>query len=102
VQADQTAIHGLTSRLQNGVRRRLRELRLKTQSAHTHLQALNPEATLRRGFAICQRTATGEIVFAPAEVEPDERLSIRVRDGTFAARVTGTTTESEQDSRGAQ
>ena len=88
-QTDRMIIQGLRQRLENGVRRQLRELRHRTQSTETHLQALNPQATLRRGFAICQRRATGSIVFTPKEVEPDELLNIRVRDGTFGARVTG-------------
>ena len=101
-QADRMAVRGLGHRLDSGFQRQLRELRHRTQSVHAHLQALNPQATLRRGFAVCQRSATGKIVFTPNEVEPDELLSIRVRDGTFGARATGTIAGDEQDLRGAQ
>ncbi len=80
---------GTQDRLQRELVRRVRDLRYRIQVAHGRLQALNPEATLKRGFAICQKASTGRILFSPDEAEADESLTIRLRDGVLSARATG-------------
>ncbi len=50
----------------------------------SQLESLNPEAILRRGYAIVTRSM-GEIVSSVAQVTPGDRLSVRVTDGTFNA-----------------
>jgi exodeoxyribonuclease VII large subunit len=58
--------------------------------AHTlaRLRALSPGATLQRGYAIVQRP-DGVVVRAPSEVEPDDRLRIRLAGGELTATVNG-------------
>ncbi|MFH1743018.1 MAG: exodeoxyribonuclease VII large subunit [bacterium] len=87
-QTDRSAIEGLNHRLLGGMQRRLQEFRHKTETVAARLQVLHPQATLKRGFAICERSATGEIVFTPDVVKPGELLTIRVRDGSFDAQAT--------------
>ncbi|MBB1245314.1 exodeoxyribonuclease VII large subunit [Streptomyces durbertensis] len=50
--------------------------------------ALSPAATLRRGYAVLQRT-DGAVVRDPGEVAPGEGLRARVAEGEFEVTVTG-------------
>ncbi|MBB1261925.1 exodeoxyribonuclease VII large subunit [Streptomyces alkaliterrae] len=51
--------------------------------------ALSPAATLRRGYAVLQRT-DGAVVRDPGEVAPGEGLRARVAEGEFQVTVNGT------------
>jgi exodeoxyribonuclease VII large subunit len=51
------------------------------------LRALDPFATLDRGYAIVQRGAS--VVASVTEPRPGESLSVRVKDGTFGVHVGG-------------
>ena len=51
------------------------------------LQSLNPQATLRRGYAAVARAQNGALVRRPAEVKPGERLHVTVAGGAFDAFV---------------
>jgi exodeoxyribonuclease VII large subunit len=53
------------------------------------LAALDPEATLERGYAIVRRARDGRIVREPAETPPGEGLAIRVARGELTATVDG-------------
>ena len=50
------------------------------------LKGLDPHATLARGYAIIRRH-DGTIVRHTAQVNPGDKLAIRVTDGSFSARV---------------
>jgi exodeoxyribonuclease VII large subunit len=64
---------------------RLEKHRAALASAQRHLHALNPLATLERGYAIVRRENV--VVTNPAQVQFNDRIHIRVRDGEFDARV---------------
>jgi exodeoxyribonuclease VII large subunit len=51
------------------------------------LKALDPFATLERGYAIVQKSST--VVSSVAQARPGEAIDVRVRDGTFGAQVGG-------------
>ncbi|HYM15177.1 MAG TPA: exodeoxyribonuclease VII large subunit [Dehalococcoidia bacterium] len=51
------------------------------------LKALDPFATLDRGYAIVQRA--GVVVSSVAQARPGDAIDVRVRDGTFGAQVGG-------------
>jgi exodeoxyribonuclease VII large subunit len=53
----------------------------------SRLSALNPEATLARGYAVVGRTDDGQVVSRVGQVSPGDRLSVRVSDGEFASVV---------------
>ena len=53
------------------------------------LRALDPFATLERGYAIVQRGDT--VVSSVGDAKPGAALEVRVKDGTFGARVDGGT-----------
>jgi exodeoxyribonuclease VII large subunit len=60
----------------------------KLASLNSRLDAISPIATLRRGYAIVERQADGQIVRSVAEVHAKARLKIHVADGQFAVQVT--------------
>ena len=53
------------------------------------LFALNPEATLGRGYAIVRQRDTGQVVSRVAQASAGDRLSVRVSDGRFESIVQG-------------
>ncbi|GAA1427832.1 exodeoxyribonuclease VII large subunit [Streptomyces thermospinosisporus] len=62
--------------------------RADSELTHTHARvvALSPAATLKRGYAVLQRS-DGHAVRAAAEVQPGEALRARVSEGEFTVRV---------------
>ncbi len=50
-----------------------------------HLAALNPEATLTRGYAIVREKTTGQVVKSTAQAAGQKAILVRVRDGEFEA-----------------
>ena len=65
----------------------VREKRARFAEACTHLDALSPLRVLERGYAIALREKTGRAVRRVAEVEPGDKLRIRVSDGELRAEV---------------
>ena len=51
------------------------------------LEALNPLAVLERGYAIVTRKSDGSLIYKTEQAHPDEKISIRVSDGQFDAKV---------------
>lgn len=68
------------------LKHRLERQRAALASAQRQLNALNPLATLERGYAIVQHDNL--VVTNPAQLQTDDMLNIRVREGEFNARVT--------------
>ncbi len=52
-----------------------------------NLTALNPQATLERGYAIVRREPSGEVITSQSQAHQGDTIKIRVRDGEFGARV---------------
>lgn len=68
------------------LKHRLERQRAALASAQRQLNALNPLATLERGYAIVQHDNL--VVTNPAQLQTNDMLNIRVREGEFNARVT--------------
>ncbi|RBK73505.1 exodeoxyribonuclease VII large subunit, partial [Xanthomonas oryzae] len=51
------------------------------------LEAVNPLATVARGYAIVTRPADGSVVRSAAEVAAGERLRAQLADGSIEVRV---------------
>jgi exodeoxyribonuclease VII large subunit len=66
---------------------RLAAARAGLEATRGSLAALDPGATLARGYAIVRRAADGEIVRAPDEAPTGTALRLRVARGEIAARV---------------
>jgi exodeoxyribonuclease VII large subunit len=52
-----------------------------------HLQALSPESTLSRGYAVVSREDTGTVVTRTAQVASGDGIDVRVSDGRFTGIV---------------
>ncbi len=66
---------------------RLQLLRQKLSGLNLRLQALSPQATLERGYAIVSRRRDGVVVTRTDQVEPGDRIDVRVSDGHFDGTV---------------
>ena len=64
---------------------RLKIQRLEVSGLGGQLQALDPSATLRRGFAVVTGQADGKVVTSVAHAAPGTALSVTVSDGEFPA-----------------
>jgi exonuclease VII large subunit len=51
------------------------------------MTALDPRATLQRGFAIVQKAGTKQVVNSTRKVKGGDRLTVSVTDGAFWAEV---------------
>jgi len=67
--------------------RRLERWRGLLLSTQWCLQTLNPEATLKRGYAIVAQRETGAIVTRTAQITAGDHINIHVSDGHFAGTV---------------
>lgn len=54
---------------------------------HRHLEALSPQRTLDRGYAVA-RGPGGEVLRDPAGIEPGDRISVTLSAGALEAEVT--------------
>ncbi len=70
---------------QVGHRVDLRRARLDGMQAK--LAALNPLATLERGYAVVRRAADGQVITAPEQVSSGDIIEVTVQGGAFDARV---------------
>ncbi len=76
-------LDGLLYRLDNAMSRRLDRVKNRLTIADTRLATVGPQATLERGYAIVRKD-DGSIVRHVVQVNPGERLQVRVSDGGFA------------------
>jgi exodeoxyribonuclease VII large subunit len=76
------------SRMQDAMLHGLVLRRERIRSLTAQLNAYNPLNVLARGYAVV-RKEDGEVVRSVAQVTAGERLTIRVSDGDFKARVDG-------------
>ncbi|MGA9991811.1 MAG: exodeoxyribonuclease VII large subunit, partial [Thiobacillaceae bacterium] len=64
----------------------LREQGLELTRLHSHLQHLNPQAVLERGYSITQN-AQGQIIRASTDLKPGEALHLSFAKGAADVRV---------------
>jgi len=75
----------LTHQLTTHIRQLVVFKRETLNGALRHLAALNPEATLARGYAIVQEKHTGRIVKKKSQVAGRKEIRVHVSDGEFEA-----------------
>ncbi|MBR6106613.1 MAG: exodeoxyribonuclease VII large subunit [Oscillospiraceae bacterium] len=85
IAAQETALHVQTHRLHDAVRAVLRQNEQKWTLTAEKLEAVSPVAILRRGYALVYR-ADG-LVRSAGAVQPGDRLSIRLAEGSITAEV---------------
>ena len=62
-----------------------RQRRLQMEGFHQRLRGLDPQGTLRRGFAIVEHLDTAKALTSVQQAHPGDELSITVSDGTLPA-----------------
>ncbi len=85
IEHDRQSIDELTGRMGRRVASGVELRGARLDGLRAQLAALNPEATLGRGFAIVRR-ADGGVVTRADQTAPGEILDITVREGSFAAQ----------------
>jgi exodeoxyribonuclease VII large subunit len=83
------ALAAMRHRLETAMRPALVRRRHAIEAACGKLEALSPMRVLERGFSLTQR-ADGHVVTSAGDVQPGERITVRVSDGGIDATVEGT------------
>ena len=86
VETNRQRLDGLQIRLDMAVSRSLSRLQNRLALAQTSLNAVSPQATLARGYAIV-RGENGRIVRSVQAVQAGNALSVQVADGIFEVTV---------------
>ncbi|MDE2745852.1 MAG: exodeoxyribonuclease VII large subunit [Chloroflexota bacterium] len=81
--------------LDQAIERQLALLRAQQTASASRLSALNPLATLERGYAIVSDDQE-RVVTTAADLSRDQRVSIRFADGEIAARTTSDATPGKE------
>jgi exodeoxyribonuclease VII large subunit len=80
-------VDDLSRAAQAAIAHRLSLARARLDGLGLRLSALNPAATLARGYAIVRRAGDGQVVVSVGQVAPGDRLSVQVSDGQFDSTV---------------
>lgn len=87
MQRDRQALDELVRRAGTRLAHSLALHRAQLAGAGAQLSALNPLATLGRGYAVVRRAADGKIITSPAQAGAGDELVITVKGGEIAARM---------------
>ncbi|MCL6557561.1 MAG: exodeoxyribonuclease VII large subunit [Firmicutes bacterium] len=79
----------LAGRLELAVRDKVQKAEKELAVLNARLAVLNPLETLSRGYCICRRAATGEVVTDAAQVSLGETVVIVLRKGQLSCKVEG-------------
>jgi exodeoxyribonuclease VII large subunit len=82
---DRQRVDDLSRRLLARARQFIALRRETLNGATRHLAALNPEATLARGYAIVREKKSGRVVKSKSQVAARAEIRVRVSDGEFEA-----------------
>jgi exodeoxyribonuclease VII large subunit len=80
-------VDDLSRAAQTTIAHRLSLARARLDGLGRRLSALNPAATLRRGYAVVRRADDGRVVASVGQVSSGDRLSVQVSDGQFDSTV---------------
>ncbi|MBI5650834.1 MAG: exodeoxyribonuclease VII large subunit [Chloroflexi bacterium] len=82
---DRQRVDDLARRLATRAHQLIALKRETLTGAARHLAALNPEATLARGYAIVREKESGRVIKSKNQVAGRKSIRVRVRDGEFEA-----------------
>lgn len=82
-------VDDLGDAVSGGFRNRVQLARVEVAGLERRLRTLDPAATLRRGFAVVQHSATGQVITAAGQVTGDDALTITLAGGSIPAIVAG-------------
>ena len=85
VDAHRQQVDDLSRRASRALAHSLALRRSELAGIQARLAALNPQATLARGYAIVRQAESGEVVRSMEQVTDGDALAIRIHDGEFGA-----------------
>ena len=85
-------IDELIHRIERAIFAYLERRKLRLLNFQQSLNSLNPNAVLKRGYAIVTRHKDGSIINNVEQIQPDEYVHIKVNRGAMDARITKTDT----------
>jgi exodeoxyribonuclease VII large subunit len=88
IDRERQVLDELVRRAEQVQRHRLALLREQVSGAEQRLRGLDPQATLTRGYAVVRRE-DGQVIRQVTQAVQGERITVRVSDGDFGARVEG-------------
>ena len=87
----------LQGRLERAIQQQLQRKQNYLANAGDRLASLNPQAVLKRGYAIITDQATGKIISHPRQAVPWQPVWLQVQDGSIPAQITPPTKENKKD-----
>ncbi len=89
----------LQGRLERSIRQQLQQKQNLLTNVHNRLDSLNPQAVLKRGYAIITDQATGQIISHTRQAIPWQPVWLQVQDGSIPAQITPPPKEMKKDDR---
>ncbi len=86
IQRDRQTLDELLRRTEARIGHGIALRQARMDGLRAQLAALNPLATLERGYAVVRRTADGHVVTDPSQVADNTSVEIQVQGGRFIAR----------------
>jgi len=87
----------LQGRLERSIRQQLQQKQNLLTNMHNRLDSLNPQAVLKRGYAIITDQATGQIISHTRQAIPWQPVWLQVQDGSIPAQITPPPKEMKKD-----
>ncbi len=87
----------LQGRLERAIQQQLQRKQNYLANAGDRLASLNPQAVLKRGYAIITDQATGQIISHTRQAVPWQPVWLQVQDGSIPAQITPPTKENKKD-----
>ena len=85
VESHRRRVDDLSQQVARSTATRTSLLSQRIEGLQLQLKALNPGATLHRGYSVVQKETSGEVVSRLAQVKVKEPLKVTVSDGAFPA-----------------
>ena len=89
----------LQGRLERSIWQQLQQKQNLLTNVHNRLDSLNPQAVLKRGYAIITDQATGKIISHTRQAIPWQPVWLQVQDGSIPAQITPPPKEMKKDDR---
>ena len=87
----------LQGRLERAIQQQLQRKQNYLANAGDRLASLNPQAVLKRGYAIITDQATGQIISHTRQAVPWQPVWLQVQDGNIPAQITPPTKENKKN-----
>ena len=87
----------LQGRLERAIQQQLQRKQNNLANASDRLASLNPQAVLKRGYAIITDQATGQIISHTRQAAPWQPVWLQVQDGSIPAQITPPPKENKKD-----